>query len=183
MKKIFLSLLCIGFSLGVFAQKTLPEIKAGTTLQCIAYVQGQEFPLGLTLTKIDGPVTIAWTVEGYGDGSFVMSQKALESGTKMFVTTQPATGETKLSDDETFGLISKAAYKTLVDTKTLTYAGMKFKLKAPATPVKISGKEIDASHIVSEDGKLELWILNNPKLPLVIQSAGLPTDMVVAEIK
>ena len=49
--------------------------------------------------------------------------------------------------------------------------------------MKIGGKEIDATHIVSEDGKLELWILNNANLPLVLQSVGFPTDIVVAEIK
>ena len=183
MKRILLSLFCLSFSLASFAQKTLPEIKAGTTLQCVAYVQGQEFPLGLTLKSIAGPVTMLWTVDGYGDGAFVMSSKALESASKMYVTTQPATGETKLGDDETFGLISKAAFKTLTDTKTLTYGGIKFKLKTPATLVKIDGKEIDVIHILSEEGKLELWILNNPNLPLLVQSSGFPTDILITAIK
>ncbi|MGF1923017.1 MAG: hypothetical protein ACQUHE_02465 [Bacteroidia bacterium] len=183
MKKIFLSLVCLGCFISAFAQKTLPEIKAGTSLQCIAYVQGQEVPLALTLKTIEGPVNVLWSVEGFGDGSFVMSAKALESATKMYVTTQPATGETKLSDDETFGMISKAAYKTLTETKMLTYGGMKFKLKAPASAMKIGGKEIDATHIVSEDGKIELWILNNPNLPLLVQSTGFATDIVITDIK
>ncbi|MEJ5994491.1 hypothetical protein WG904_08680 [Pedobacter sp. Du54] len=184
MKKIILSLLCLTFSITLFAQKTLPEIKDGTTLKCSAYVQGQEFPLDLTLKSIAGPVTMLWAVEGYGDGAFVMSTKALENATQMYVTTQPATGETKLSDSETFGMISKVAYKALAETKTLTYGGIKFKLKTPdANPMKINGKEIDATHVVSEDGKLELWVLNNPNLPLVLQSAGFPTDIVVIEIK
>lgn len=184
MKKIFLSLLCLSISIASFAQKTLPEIKAGTALQCIAYVQGQEFPLGLTLKSIDGPVNVLWSVEGYGDGSFVMSAKALEGATKMYVTTQPSTGETKLGDDETFGMISKAAYKSLVDTKALTYGGVKFKVKTAAnSTMKIGGKEMDVTHIASEDGKAELWILNNPNLPLLLQSAGFPTDIIVTEIK
>ena len=184
MKKIFLSLFCLGLSITLFAQKTLPEIKAGTTLKCSAYVQGQEFPLGLTLKSITGAITMIWTVDGYGDGTFVMSEKAAESANKMYVSTQPTLGETKLADDETFGMISKAAYKALMDTKTFTYSGMKFKVKTPAAaPMKVGGKEIDATHIVSEDGKLELWVLNNPNLPLLLQSAGFPTDIVVTEIK
>lgn len=184
MKKIFLSVLFLSLSISLFAQKSLPEVKAGTTLKCSAYVQGQEFPLSLTLKSIEGPVSVLWSVEGYGDGAFIMSSKALESATKMYITTQPSTGDTKLNDDETFGLISKAAYKTLVDTKTLTYSGIKFKVKTPAAnAMKVGGKEIDATHVVSEDGKLELWVLNNSNLPLLVQSAGFPTDIVVTEIK
>jgi len=184
MKRIILSFLCLISSITLFAQKMLPELKAGTTLQCSAYVQGQEFPLLLTLKSVTSPVSMAWTVDGYGDGTFVMSGKALESATKMYVTTQPTLGETKLADDETFGMISKTAYKALADTKMLTYGGMKFKIKTPAaSPMKIGGKEVDVTHVVSEDGKLELWVLNNPNLPLVLQSAGLATDILVTEIK
>ena len=49
--------------------------------------------------------------------------------------------------------------------------------------MKIGGKEMDATQIVSEDGKIELWILNNPNFPFILQTAGLPIDIVVSEIK
>lgn len=184
MKKIILTLVAFVFSVAVFAQKTLPEIKAGTALHCSAFVQGQEFPLLLTLKSIAGPVSIGWAVDGYGDGTFEMTTKAFESATKLAAVSQPALGATKLSDDETFGIISKAAYKTLADKKALTYSGINFKIKSPdSSPMKVGGKEVDATHIVSEDGKIELWILNNATFPLILQSAGLPTDIVVAEVK
>ncbi|WP_316772935.1 hypothetical protein [Pedobacter frigiditerrae] len=183
MKKIILSLVAIVLSLATYAQKTLPELKVGTALHCSAYVQGQEFPLLLTLKSISGPVSIGWAVDGYGDGTFEMTTKAFESATKLAAVSQPALGATKLGDDETFGIISKAAYKTLADKKALTYSGLNFKIKSPATAMKIGGKEVDATHIVSEDGKIELWILNNASFPLILQSAGLPTDIVVAEVK
>jgi hypothetical protein len=184
MKKIIVTLIAFVSSVAVYAQKTLPEIKVGTVFNCSAYVQGQEFPLSLAVKSIAGPVSIAWTVEGYGEGTFEMTTKALESATKMAVVTQPSLGANKLPEDETFGIISKEAYKTLADKKAFTYSGVNFKVKSPDTsPMKIGGKEIDATHVVSEDGKVELWVLNNAAFPFILQSAGLTTDIVVAEIK
>ena len=49
--------------------------------------------------------------------------------------------------------------------------------------MKIGGKEVDATHVVSEEGKVELWVLNNAAFPFILQSAGLPTDIVVSAIK
>ena len=183
MKKIMLTIAALVLAFTTFAQKTLPQIKAGTTFSCSAFVQGQEFPLSLSVKSMDGPVAIAWSVDGYGEGTFEMSKKAADSANKMLVVTQPATGVTKLSDNETFGLISKAAYKSLIDNKEFTYSGMKFKTKTPATAFKVGGKEMDVAHVVSENGSLELWILNHPNFPFIVQSSGMPTDIIVLEIK
>ena len=183
MKKILLTLISLSLFTISFAQKTLPEIKKGSALSSSVFVSGQEYPLTLTIKSLSGPVSIGWSVDGYGDGSFEMSDKALESATKMSAVAQPALGLTKLGDDETFSLISKAAYKTLADTKEFTYNGIKFKVKASPTPMKIDDKEIDVTHVVSADGKFEFWILNNPTFPLVVQSTGMPTDIVVNSIK
>lgn len=184
MKKIIFTLIAFVFSVALYAQKTLPEIKTGTVLNCSAYVQGQEFPLLLTLKSIAGPVSFAWAVDGYGEGTFEMTAKSLESGSKFHVTTQPALGATKLADDETFGIISKSAYKALIDKKVFAYNGINFKIQTPdSKPMKLNGKEADATHVISEDGKMELWILNNATFPLILQSVGLATDIIVGEIK
>lgn len=184
MKKILITMLCFGFGTTLFAQKFAPEVKEGTTLSCSAFVSGQEFPLLLSIKKTASPLIMAWSVDGYGDGTFQMSDKAVESAIKMPPTSQPALGDTKLADDETFGMISKAAYKSLVDTKAFVYNGMTFKLKeSDSNPMKMGGKDLDASHVVAEGGKMELWILNNASFPLVVQTAGMPTDIVVNEIK
>lgn len=183
MKRIFLSLVCLSVTLTLFAQRTLPEIKDGTKMTASAFLQGQEYPLNFVIKSTKAPVSMAWSVDGYGDGEFIISEKALESGTAIYLT-RPDLGTTKLSDSETYSLISKAAYKSLVDTKAFTYNGIKFKSKTTGLdPMKIGGKEIDASQIVSEDGKIELWILNNPIFPFILQTAGLPIDILITEIK
>ena len=184
MKKITFTLIAIVLSLTVYAQKVLPEIKSGTTIMSIAIVQGQQIPLFLTINSITDGISLGWAVEGYGDGSFKMSAKAVENGNKMFMTTQPALGETKLADDETFGFISRSSFKSLSESKSFNYNGIKFKLKTSTSTVpKINGKEADAINVVSEDGKYEFWVLNNPSLPLIIQSSGLTPDIIISEIK
>ena len=184
MKKLLFVLFGLGLSVAGFAQKLVPEIKKGTVLSSSAFVDGQQFPLQLTIKSMSGPVSIGWTVDGYGDGSFDMSDKALESANKMALVSQPALGVTKLADDETFGIISKAAFKSLVDTKSVNYNGIKFNVKTGAeSAIKLDGKEVDAIHFVSETGKLEFWVLNNPAFPVILQSVGMPTDIVVNSIK
>jgi len=184
MKKIIAFCFCLTIVFGVRAQKTVPEIKAGTIMNASAFVQGQEFPLVLTVKSIAAPVSIGWSVEGYGEGAFEMSAKSVDEATQLLAVTQPALGVTKLADNETFGVISKSAFKTLSETKAFTYGSAKFKVKTPdATSVKISGKEVDVIHVVSEDGKQELWILNNAAFPFIVQSVGQATDIVISEIK
>jgi hypothetical protein len=183
MKKIFLTVLGLTLFTGAFAQKSLPELKKGTVLEASGYMNGQQFPLTFTIKSLASPASLGWAVDGYGEGTFEMSDKALDSAMKMMVGSQPSQGVTKLADDQTYGLISKSAYKTLIDTKALTYSGVKFKVKADAKPMKINGKDADVTYIVSEDGKLEYWILNNPAFPIIVQSAGMPIDIVVTTIK
>ncbi|MET1054417.1 MAG: hypothetical protein ABWY16_03830 [Pedobacter sp.] len=184
MKALLLSLLCVCLLTTANAQKTLPEIKAGTVMYASAFVNGSEFPLALSIKSLSAPFSIGWAVDGYGEGSFEMSVKAVESAANLSAAGQPALGVTKLNDNETFGIISKAAYKTLSDTKTFTYSGTTYKIKTDDTNLlKLGGKEADATHVISADGKIELWILNNPSIPLILQSSGLETDISISEIK
>jgi len=113
-----------------------------------------------------------------------MNAKSINEGTQFINASRPALGVTKLADNETFNLLSKAAYKSLSDTKAFTYGGVKFKVKTPdSDSLQINGKDTDVFHVVSEDGKTELWVLNGAVLPLIVKSIGLPTDITVSEIK
>jgi hypothetical protein len=183
MKKILLTFFALCLTIVVFAQKLSPTIKEGTVISSSAFVQGQEFPLMLKIKSAVTPFAIEWTVEGYGDGTFVMTENAVAKGNRLFSPTQPSLGVTKLADDEIFGMISKEAYKTLVDKKELTLSGITFKVKPVATAMKFGDKELDVTHIVGAEGKLELWILNNEKFPLILQTSGMPTDILVVDIK
>ena len=184
MKPFLLSLLCVCIFFTANAQKKLPEIKLGTVMYATALVNGSEFPVVLSIKSLSAPLSIGWSVDGYGEGSFEMSTTAVENATNLSSSGQPALGVTKLNDNETFGIISKASYKSLAETKAFTYSGLKYKTKTDdSTPFKFGDQEIDVTHVISEDGKTELWILNNPTLPLILRSVGLETDISISEIK
>lgn len=183
MKKILLTFFALCLTIVVFAQKLSPTIKEGTVIYSSAFVQGQEFPLILKIKSAATPFVMQWSVDGYGEGTFEMSENAVTKGNRLFTPTQPSLGATKLADDETFGMISKEAFKTLVEKKELILSGMTFKVKPVATAMKFGDKELDVIHLTNAEGKLEIWILNNEKFPLIFQTSGMPTDMTVVEIK
>ncbi|WP_421942566.1 hypothetical protein [Pedobacter sp.] len=184
MKKIISTLCLIAIFSVAKAQKFVPEIKTGTIITATAVVGGQEFPLALKIVSATAPYSIGWGVDGYGEGAFEMSEKAFTNGTELLQVSQPALGTTKLTDTQTFGVISKDAFKTLVDKKAFTYGGNTFKIKTPETAaIKINGKDVDAFHVINGNGSQELWILNNAAFPLIIQSTGQATDIVMLEIK
>ena len=184
MKKIISTIYLLAIFLVANAQKFVPEIKTGTIITATAVVGGQEFPLALKIVSATAPYSIGWGVDGYGEGTFEMSEKSFSNGTELIQVSQPALGTTKLPDTQTFALISKDAFKALVDKKAFTYGGNNFKIKTPeSAAIKINGKDVDAFHVKNENGSQELWILNNAAFPLIIQSTGQATDIIMSEIK
>jgi hypothetical protein len=184
MKKIIMICLCLTIGSVVMAQKVVPEIKAGSTLQATGSSNGRDFSLMLTVKSIVAPVSIGWSVDGYGEGAFEMSAKAVDEGTQFLRVSQPGLGVTKTADNETFNLISKTAYKSLSESKGFTYGGKKYSLKiTDSSALQINGKDTDVFHVASEDGQVELWILKGATLPLVVKSVGLSTDIAISGIK
>lgn len=177
-------LFCLAMVSFAKAQKFKPEIKEGTVFNCAANVNGQEFPLVLTVKNLTDPIAIAWSVEGYGDGTFEISKTSLATATKLAVVTQPATGTTKVTEGETFGFISQSAFKDLKDKGEFVYSDLKFKLVNPDDkPFKLGDQEVDALHAISEDKKVDVWVLNDSKMPLLLQTIGASTDITIKEIK
>ncbi len=182
MKKIKLLFAFILFSTFTFAQKFNPEIKSGTSIGSVVIMQGQEIEVLININKDDKGVGMKWSVPGFGEGEFKMTNAGVENGSMMYAG-QPGMGLTQLTDSETFGMISKAAFKSIVDNKTLTYNGVKYVVKNTAEEIKVNDQVVDAHHLVTEDGKNALWILNNAEYPLVLQSMGQPMDIIIITIK
>lgn len=182
MKYFFTSLLflcCV--SIG-FAQKVNPAIKDGTTMGAYAFMQGSEIEVVFTVSKNDNGIGMKWAVLGFGEGVFQMSDAAIENGKVMFAG-QPTPGVNTLNDNETFGIISKSAFKALKEQNAFVYNNIKFINKMPAESVKLNGQDADVFQVEAEQGGMKLWILNNPDFPLIVQSAGMPIDLVITSIK
>lgn len=176
MKKILFTALISCIGLATFAQKYVPQIKNGTVLKYNAFSRafGQNIPLTLTVTSITAPVQMQYSIPQLGTGTFEMSAKAMESGTKMALKEPQAEGITKLKDDETLAIISKNTFNDLTTNKTFALNGQKFIVTADATPYKINDKDADVFYAVTANGKTKLWILNNPDFPLICKLQGGP---------
>ncbi|MBC7417573.1 MAG: hypothetical protein H7325_05420 [Pedobacter sp.] len=165
-----------------YAQKYVPEIKENTVVTSDATVVSGTFPVIFTFGKITPGVDLKWSVDGYGDGTFEMSKDAVENANN-FTTGQPQLGTTKF-DDKTILFISKKAYQDLISNKMFMYNGLKFMTDTATHPkFMLNEKEADVTYVKSEDGKMTMTILNNPSIPLTLETHGQETDILVIGIK
>jgi hypothetical protein len=155
------------------AQKYVPKIGNNSVINynVEATAVGQKVQLMLTVSSVTDPVTMAWAIPGLGTGIFQMSAAGLASGTKMKLK-EPGEGITKLKDDETILVLSKNTFNDLTKDQAFGLNGGKFTVKADATAYKINDKEADVIHAVSANGKVDIWVLNNPDFPLICKLTG-----------
>jgi hypothetical protein len=160
----------------VFSQaKFLPVVKSGTKMQYMAQVEGQDIPLGISIDSASAEyLKIGWSVEGYGDGSWVMKKKSLENATSG-VGENPQPGvETVLPDDKAMLVISKDQWNALQKDKKMTHNGTTYMLGEAGTSneLKIGDKVTDAIYVESENKASKIWILNNASLPIMLKVVG-----------
>ena len=64
------------------------------------------------------------------------------------------------------------------------YNGLKFMADTATHPkFMLNEKEADVTYVKSEDGKMTMTILNNPSIPLTLETHGQETDILVTGIK
>jgi hypothetical protein len=161
-----------GICLQATAQKYVPVIKVGTILNYDGYSKnlGQHIALMLTIKSLGNPVSIQWYVDGYGTGTFEIPAMAIDTDTKLVIKQPDPDGVTKLKNDETIIAISKATFNNMVKDNTFRLNNQRFTVTTDTAMYKINNKTADIFHAVSENGKSELWIVNNPGFPLVYKA-------------
>ncbi len=174
MKKIFSFIAFVLLAYTSVAQKMVPQIKNGTVLSYTAYARafGQALPAVLTITDLNAPLRIKWMINGLGTGTFEISAKAIQSGTKMALREPGFDEVTKLKDNETLAFLSKDTFNNLKDKKSFELNGLTFKVEEGAPGYQLDSKEVDTFYAVSEKGKTKLWVLNNPDFPLICKIEG-----------
>lgn len=174
MRKLLILTACTLLSLSVWAQKYVPQIKNGTILNYTANVRamGQTLPVVMTITEINAPLRIKWVISGLGTGTYEVSAKAIQSGTKMALREPGYEPVTKLKDNETIAFLSKDTFSSLVTNKAFELNGLKFTVTDGAPAYMLDGKEADTFYAVSANGKTKLWVLNNAEFPLICKIEG-----------
>ena len=174
MKKIAFLIAFVIVAFTARSQKFVPTIKSGTVLNYSAHIRAfdRTLPATLTITELTAPLKIKWEAGGMGTGTFEVSAKAIQSGTKVGIKQPGYDDVTKLKDDETLIFLSKDTFNELVTNKTFTLNKQTFKVTDGAPAFTIADKEADTFYALSENGKVKLWILNNPDLPLICKIEG-----------
>ena len=131
---------------------------------------GQKATITIKFLSITPPVKMSWNIPFVGGGTFEMGEKSLESGSKLFASEPNADDVTKMDDNQTVLVLSKATFNDLTTSKSFKVNGYTFNIQPDTTAFKINNKEADVFHAVSTKGHHELWILNNPAFPLVCKS-------------
>lgn len=153
----------------------LPVIKAGTQIEGKFLLYGQTVPVMMTVRSMTDSVFLDWNIRG-ATGSYLISAEGFEKGTQLnFV--QPAYQEVvRLAPDDTFGLISKAAFKALKKNKKLVYNSTTYLLKEEVNDLsfKTAGQQLKVLHVTGIEEPCELWILDDPSFPLVCQIRNNP---------
>ena len=189
MKKITWGLWLLAAAASSWAQdKYAPLIKQGTKLAYSAYVNGQTFPCTFSLDSVGaGYLKVGWNVEGFGNGTWVMKNKSLESGLKGFWG-QPSPGtQEELADDQTVLVFSKAQWDQLQKDKKFDFDKQSFAVKTPTEEqqLKIAGKPVDAFFVENAAGSTRIWVLNNAGFPVMLKIEGntLGADLTINSVE
>ena len=156
------------------AQNYIPIIENNTDLNYICKLHGQTRTLTLT-TKIVSD-TLVFKLETRGvKSSIVQLPEAIESGTELSYNQGEYSDVLILKPSETFFLISKSAYKNLVEKNQFVYNNTTYVVdNTKEEKVIINGQELATWHVVAEIDETEIWILKNPNFPLLCKMTKNP---------
>lgn len=187
MKKLLFLLSITFLYTAAHAQKYVPQFKNGSVLTYTAHARnlGQDIPLTLSLASISDPVTMQWSIPGYGSGSYVFTAKGMQSANRMALREPDMDEVTKLKDDETLAVLSKDTYNSLVTNKSFELNKQAFTVATDTTTYMLNNKPLDITYATTANGKTKLWIINNPAFPVIYKLQGGPmgVDLTLSALK
>ncbi len=187
MQKITLFVALILVGLTTKAQKIVPQITTGTVLNYTAFARafGQTLPAILTISDMNAPLRMKWSIGGLGTGTFEISAKAIQSADRMALREPGFEEVTKLKDNETIAFLSKDTFNALVTNKAFELNGQKFTVIPDAPAFVLETKELDSFYAETENKKTKIWVLNDPAFPLIVKLEGAKQgiDLVLNSIK
>lgn len=178
-KRITYTLLLSLMFTSAIAQKNQVDIKPGTQLDYKFFLYGQTVGIGMTVKSVTDSVLIDWNLRGMAFGSYLVSKDGFENGSQLNLIQPTPSTVLRLAPDETFAVISKAAFRSLKKDKKFVYNHTTYVLQNDSNqPAFKSGdRELDVLHVIGTEEHGELWILNNPDFPLICQMKNNPVGI------
>ncbi|WNH09098.1 hypothetical protein [Thalassobellus suaedae] len=108
--------------------------------------------------------------------SIKMMPEAVKSGIELSYNQGEYSPVMNLKSTETFFMVSKSAYQDLLKNGQFVYNNTTYVLdkSEEKIPVVIDGKPIPTWHVVAQIDETEIWILQNPELPLLCKMTKNP---------
>ena len=183
---LLLSLLALG-STTARAQALVPTVGVGTTFSYNFELHGQHAPFELAIAGATDTLKLKWRIRNLAGGVYAVSPAAWQQGTALHVA-QPQPGPpVRLPDNQTFLMLSKSAYATLLAQHHFTYNNTVYDLRDDlgAHPLLLGGQPLDVLHVVAQGDPTELWILHNDTFPIICQMAHNPlgVNIVLTSLK
>lgn len=152
------------------------EVAPGDTLRMEFKLHGQTRRFKFVYhNDPDGGMTLDWSIVRnlkLWTGSYRMSAKAVEEGDSLAFMMPEDGSYVALSDRETFGILSRKAFRNLADYGEFRYNGVTFrKTAAPSSSLKGVIEVIDC-----EEGA-RMLILDNGDFPLVVAMDANPLEI------
>lgn len=169
-KQLIISLLLCSSTIGsLFAQncesfsaKSIPA----DTLTFVFSLHGQTRRYQTTFEEKQDTLYIHWGIERYLKwltGSYAMGSKSLENAIRLSFL-QPDNGNhVTLSSEETFGILSRTAYRQLKEKRSFVYNQTNYLF----IDSDESALGYPLIHVKDNVEGCEMWILDNPAFPLV----------------
>lgn len=187
LKILSLLLLAALGSASARAQALAPAVGVGTTFSYNFELHGQHAPFELTIAGATDTLKLKWRIRNLAGGVYAVSPTAWQRATALHVA-QPQPGPpVRLPDSQTFLMLSKSAYATLLAQHRFTYNNTVYDLRDDlgAHPLLLGGQPLDVLHVVAQGDTTELWILRNATFPIICQMAhnSLGVNMVLTSLK
>jgi len=169
------------------AQKIVPVIKMGTSINYTFNLHGQSSGFELTVKNLTDTVALNWRIRGLAGGTYIITPPAFKGADKLNFAQPIPNVKVVLPIDQTFCMISKNAFNDLVKNHHYRYDNTTYDLKDDVSqnPVMLGDGQLDVLHVVAQDETTEIWILNNPDFPLICKIKGNPLgiDITLNSIK
>ncbi len=163
--------LCVAFSLGTVAQNTLPD-----TLLFVFKLHGQTRKYEMTFTPKQDSIVLNWRILRnlhWQKGSFTVTPQAVINAQILSSLMPEDKRHVILPDSQTAYFLSQTAYRSLKARHSFTYNHTEYEWLD--NDERAGGFAL--LHVRDKQEGAEMWILDNPSLPLVWRMQHNPLEI------
>lgn len=170
-QKIAIILLLLGTALGGAAQNALPD-----TLLFVFKLHGQTRKYEMTFTPKNDAIILNWRILRnlkWQKGSYTLTSQAVKKGTVLSFLMPEDGKHVTLPDHETAYVLSQEAYRSLKARQRFAYNHTEYELQDSDE----RAADFTLLHVRDTLEGGEMWILDNPALPLVWSMQNNPLEI------